>query len=89
MEPNKSLNLDDLPDAQREIAECIGLDAYKKLTEYTGGCSIYVAQNGKLEKKIRNQMIRKDYQLGIPIRLIAKKYNLTEVRIRQILNKRK
>lgn len=82
---NIDIDIEDLPESQRELAEQLGVDGYQRLINYTGGCSVYVSQGGRIAKKRRNKMIKSDYNAGIPLRAIARKYNLSEMRIRQIL----
>lgn len=72
---------------QREIAEIIGIDSYIKLVKNYGGTSIYVLKEDSLIKDIRDNKIREEFNGGNYVYL-AKKYNLTENSIRNIVNKK-
>lgn len=72
---------------QREIAEIIGIDSYIRLVKEYGGTSIYVLKEDSLIKDIRDNKIREEFNGGNYVYL-AKKYNLTENSIRNIVNKK-
>lgn len=78
------IQLSDLSDYQREIAETIGLDNYVELSKRFGGeDSIYIQKYSELIKIVRNKEIRKRYN-GYNSKLLAKMYNLSERYIREI-----
>lgn len=77
--------LNELPEEQREIAECIGFDSYKKLVRTFDGNHIYVQKADTLTKKIRNQRIKFLYN-GKNINYLSMIFNLSESRIRYILS---
>ncbi len=76
---------DELPDEQREIAECIGMESYRKLVEQFGGSHIYVQKADTLTKNARNQRIKFLYN-GNNIAYLSMLFNLSESRIRHILS---
>lgn len=75
-----------LSDDQRDIAECIGIDSYYKLTQYYGGSSIYIARPDVIDKQKRNEMIIAEFNQGASYKKLALKYGLTTVWIRNIVN---
>ena len=79
------LTLDNLDKAQREIAEAIGLDAYKQLIRKFGGAYLYVCKEETVVKKLRDDKIREDFNGG-NIRALCQRYNLSESQIRSIVN---
>lgn len=79
------ITLNELPEEQREIAECIGIESYKKLVMQFGGNHIYVQKADTLTKKIRNQRIKFLYN-GKNISYLSMLFNLSESRIRYILS---
>ncbi|EJU21683.1 Mor transcription activator family protein [Peptoanaerobacter stomatis] len=82
------LTIDDIENTeQREIAEIIGIDSYIKLVKEYGGTSIYILKEDSLIKDIRDSKIREEFNGGNYVYL-AKKYNLTENSIRNIVNKK-
>ncbi len=82
---NKDIELDDLYGEQRELAEAVGIDTYIKLVKSFGGCSIYVGKEDKINSIIRDKSIRGDFD-GSNYKYLAKKYKLSERRIRHILD---
>ena len=78
------MDADKLSKEQRGIMECIGLEAYKKLTKSYGGSRIYIAKPDTINKTQRNECIRKEFD-GKNYRLLAKRYGLSENHIRLIL----
>lgn len=79
------LTLEDLGTEQRELAECIGIEAYKKLLiNYAGSC-VYVCKPDTVTLNARNAQIRKEFN-GYNYLELAKKYNLSEISIRRIVS---
>lgn len=81
----KIVSLDQLSGDQRELAEAVGLEAYRKLVENFGGCQIYIPKLEMTLKKIRNIEIRNSFN-GSNYRELSKKYNLSEIMIRRIVS---
>lgn len=79
------LAMDDLNEEQRELAELIGIDNYKKLVRSLGGCNVYVYKESTLVKKIRDKEILKMFNGG-NFKEIAKYFDLSEQSVRSILN---
>jgi len=70
---------------QKAIADTIGIEAYISLVKNYGGTSIYVLKEDSLVKDIRDKMIREEFDGGNYVYL-AKKYNLSDRTIRDIIN---
>lgn len=79
------LTLDDLDEKQRELADCIGLEAYKKLVSTYSGEPIIVRMPDGLTRTLRNKKIRSNYN-GHNIKELSKKYGLHENTIRDIVS---
>lgn len=72
-------------DEQRYIANTIGIDAYVRLVEEFGGTSIYILKKDSLIRSIRDNLIRSEFN-GSNYSSLAKKYNLTDMTIRNIVD---
>lgn len=81
----EQLTLDDLDEEQQELAECIGLDAYKKLVATYAGNPINVRMPERVTMKLRNEKIRADFNGHNYIEL-SKKYGLGKNQLRNIIN---
>lgn len=79
------LTLEDLDHEQRELAECIGLEAYKKLVATYAGSYVYVCKAETLTSELRNKIIKQEFN-GYNYLELAHKYNLTERTIRYIVS---
>lgn len=84
MDIEKIINLDQLSGEQRELAEIIGLDAYKKLIEHFGGCQLYIPKLETILKEVRNKEIKENFN-GFNYRELAKKYHVSEMTVRKIV----
>lgn len=78
------LTLEDLDEEQRELADCIGLEAYKKLVATYAGSTINIRMPDKLTIGQRNNRIRKEFN-GYNFSELARRYKLTERQIRYIV----
>lgn len=79
------LTLDDLDEEQRELADCIGMEAYKKLVYTYAGCTINVRNPERLTREIRNNYIRYEFN-GSNYNELAAKYHLSNRMIRFIVD---
>lgn len=73
---------------QKEIAEIIGIEAYRKLVEYYGGSKIYIAKHDTVMRPDRNTEIKQKFNGG-NYRQLAQEYDLAEVTVRNIVNRKK
>lgn len=87
MRTDKIISIYQLNGEQRELAEIIGLDAYKKLVEHYGGSHIYVRKSDTITRADRNAEIKEKFN-GSNYRELAREYSLSETRIRDIVNRK-
>ena len=79
------LTIEDLDENQRELADCIGLEAYKKLVKRYAGEPITVRMPDRLTLRLRNERICTEFN-GYNYRELAKRYGLHEHTIRRIVS---
>ena len=84
----KIVSPEQLSDDKKELAEIIGLDAYKKLVQHFGGSYIYVNKLDTVTKKERDAEICQKFN-GKNYCQLAQEYNLTENRIRSIVRQKR
>ena len=77
-----SIEIEKLNGEQREIAECVGIDGYKKLVRHFGGTSVYIQ---KADKSTRDKEIKELFN-GYNYKTLARKFNLSESQVRRILS---
>ena len=77
-----SIEIEELNGEQREIAECVGIDGYKKLVRHFGGMSVYIQ---KADKSTRDKEIKELFN-GYNYKTLARKFNLSESQVRRILS---
>ncbi|MEE0566262.1 MAG: Mor transcription activator family protein [Lactobacillus rogosae] len=78
------VKLENLDEEQKALAELIGLDGLKNLVRAYNGTSIYVPKIESLEKAVRDEYIKEEFDGG-NYRELALKYGLTETWIRNIV----
>ena len=81
----EKLTLEDLDEDQRQLAECIGLEAYKNLLRNYAGSYIYICKPDTFPANVRDEQIRKEFN-GYNYLELAKKFNLSEISIRRIIS---
>ncbi|MDE6671301.1 MAG: hypothetical protein K2K16_03805 [Ruminococcus sp.] len=81
-------SLEQLSGDQRELAEIVGIEAYRKLVENYGGMCIYIYKLETILRERRNAEIFNEFD-GMNYRELAKKYNLSEKTIREIVSGKK
>lgn len=79
------IDIDDLKEEQQEVIDIIGFDNYKQLMRYYAGTTIYIPKLSEIERTRRNEKIRIEYEKGSSMKVLAIKYDLTEVQIRNIV----
>lgn len=79
------LKLDDLPIGQKDIAELIGLENYKKLVINFGGSDVYIQKEDTLTKELRNKKIIEMFN-GDNYLELAIKFKLSERAVRGIIS---
>lgn len=76
-----------LPENYQEIARIAGVDAAVKLSQYLGGSRFYYPKIDSLIRKKRDERIRREFD-GANHRELARRYDLTETRIRDIVQRK-
>ena len=80
-----NVTIESLDGEQREIAECVGIDGYRKLVENFGGTSVYIQKSDKTAKNLRDEKIKAQFNGG-NYKALARKFNLSESAVRKILS---
>ena len=81
----ENIQIEDLRDRDRELAETIGMDAWRKLIDVYGGTGrMYIPQVDMVVIPIRDQLIRREFN-GDNFYELARKWNMTERSIREIV----
>lgn len=80
------IKYEDLPACYVDIVKIIGIEAFAKLCIAFGGTTFYILKFESLSAKARDRIIIKEFN-GINYKELALKYNLSEVWIRNIVNK--
>lgn len=84
MDINKLVSVDQLREDQRELAEVIGLDAYKKLVHFYGGSLLYVQKVDSVLKDTRDKELNEKFDGG-NYKELAREYGISEMTIRDIV----
>lgn len=79
-----NLTIEDLDADQRELAECVGLEAYKKLVGNYAGSYVYIQKTDTITAGLRNAAMREEFN-GYNYLELARKYNLSESSVRRIV----
>lgn len=80
----EKLTINDIPDSHKDIANYIGVDAFKKLVQLIGGSSLYIPKETSLTRPIRNRIIKESFNGDY--KTLARKYSITEAQIRNIID---
>jgi len=78
------ITIDSLPEPYKEMAGIVGVDNAIKLSKYLGGLQFYFPELEGILIERRNEIIRQEFT-GFNHRKLARKYGLTEVWIRKIV----
>ena len=79
------LTENDVPDSVKDVVEVIGIDAFKGLVKLAGGSNLYIPNENNLIKPIRNRRIKEEFKGSY--KDISVKYGISEVQVRNIINK--
>lgn len=82
------ITVDELPESYQDIAQIIGIEATLQLSEYLGGMRFYFRKIDGLLMDKRDECIRKEFDGSNHVAL-ARRYGLTETRIRDILARKR
>ena len=81
------LTIDDLATEQRQLAEVIGIEAYRRLVEAYSGSYVYVQKIDTVTAQLRNAELLDEFN-GYNYLELAKKYNLSESSVRRIVTEK-
>jgi len=81
------ITIEDLPESYREVARAIGVENAVKLSSVVGGLGYYFPQLEGILRKKRDECIRREFD-GTNHRELAKRYNLTERWVREIVDEK-
>lgn len=84
MNIDKLTDISQLREDQRELAEVIGLEAYKKLISYYGGSMLYVQKTDSVLKDTRDKELNEKFDGG-NYKELAREYGISEITIRDIV----
>ena len=80
------LTMDDVPENLKSVAYAIGIDAFRSLIKCAGGTSVYLPSERCITKPVRDRVIRESF-CG-DYRELAKRFGISEVRIRRIVGEK-
>ena len=80
------LTIDDVPENLRSVAYAIGIDAFRSLIKCAGGTSVYLPSERCITKPVRDRVIRESF-CG-DYRELAKRFGISEVRVRRIVGEK-
>lgn len=81
----KDITIEMIPIQYRDLAKEIGIENLLKLSRIMGGYNTYIPKEEYFTRKLRDTLIRKEYN-KYNCKQLATKYNLSESRIRDILS---
>lgn len=81
------VTVEDLPESYREIARIAGVENAVRLSQALGGLSYYFPQIDGILRRKRDEAIRQEFT-GNNHRALARKYRLSEVWIRDIVERK-
>ena len=82
------LHLEDLQPDAMELAEVVGMDAFKAIVCYCGGSNLYVPSLSTILIKSRNRKIIQEYN-GFNQKQLARIYGMSQRHIKNIVNENK
>jgi Mor family transcriptional regulator len=82
----EQITVEDLPESYRDVALVVGVENAIKLSDTLGGLAYYFQQLDKVLIKKRDALIKSEFT-GTNHRPLARKYGLSEVWIREIVQK--
>ncbi len=81
----KEMTLEELPEDCRELAQVIGVEAAAQMVIYYGGTGLYIRKAETLIRRKRDEHVARDYEAGIDVDDLVRKYGLCKSRIYQIV----
>ena len=83
-----NITIEDLPEELATLAEKIGLESTLKIVSAYGGTSLYIPKADRVAREARNRKICDEFN-GKNTGDLARKYNLSESQIREILKEKR
>lgn len=80
----RQLTQEQVPQDIRWLSELVGMEHFVKILDMAGGETIYFPKRESLERPLRRQAIRQEFD-GYNYHQLARKYGLTERSIRHII----
>ncbi|MGN1114302.1 MAG: Mor transcription activator family protein [Oscillospiraceae bacterium] len=81
--PEYKIVYESLPPDQKDLCDCIGMDAYERIVTQYSGQSLYIPKIESVTRSSRDEKIRSDFN-GYNYKYLAMKYGLSERTIRMI-----
>ena len=85
MDLEKITCLDQLSGEQRDLAETIGIEAYRKLVEEYGGTHIYICKAGTVLKEVICKEIQEKFN-GKNYKSLSREYGISEKTVRKLVS---
>lgn len=78
--------IEELPKSLQDVAEIVGIEKTIELSNRFQGTTVAFPMLASLKRKIRNAALREDYDRGITVAELTRKYGLAERQIWNILS---
>ncbi|MBQ7492360.1 MAG: DNA-binding protein [Clostridia bacterium] len=78
------LTPEQVPEDMRWLCEIVGMQHFLEIIDMAGGEFIYLPKRETLEKPLRHEAIRREYD-GTNARQLSRKYGITERHVRTIV----
>ena len=85
MELFEKVTMEHLEGENRDLAELIGLENFKKMVKVYSGSTLYIPKVESITKEARDERIREEFTGG-NLHELALRYGLTDRRVREILS---
>lgn len=86
MEWMKEVAAEELPEPYQTLVRLVGIEATMAIAEEFGGLSLYFPKLDRLSARLRDERIRAEYNSGRSIQELARRYGLSDRRVREILS---
>lgn len=77
--------MEDLPGDLARIADIAGLEVALKIGQAFRGTYLYITGVDAIKRKLRDEVIRRDYDKGERVKALCMRHELTERQVRRIL----
>lgn len=86
MEWMRDVAAEELPEPYQTLVRLVGMEATMAIAEEFGGLSLYFPKLDRLSARLRDERIRAEYKDGYTIQELARRYGLSDRRIREIIS---